>query len=131
MLENAAKMRDKKVVTMGEIMLRLTPPKYQMIEQAQSMEVVYGGGEANVAVSLSRFGLKSSFVSKLPNNPTGLSAEHHLNRFGVSTEHMVHGGDRLGIYFLEKGFSIRPTQILYDRNHSAFALSKLDEYDFD
>lgn len=131
MLENAAKMREKKVVTMGEIMLRLTPPKYQMIEQAQSMEVVYGGGEANVAVSLSRFGLKSSFVSKLPNNPIGLSAEHHLNQFGVSTEHMVHGGDRLGIYFLEKGFSIRPTQILYDRNHSAFALSKVDEYDFD
>ncbi len=125
------KMERKKVVTMGEIMLRLSPPQYQVIEQAQNMEAVYGGGEANVAVSLSRFGLKSSFVSKLPNNPIGLSAEHQLNQFGVSTEHMIYGGDRLGIYFLEKGFSIRPSKILYDRNNSAFALSKEEEYDFE
>ncbi|WP_338472526.1 sugar kinase [Niallia sp. XMNu-256] len=128
---HVGKTEKKKVVTMGEIMLRLAPPNYQMIEQAQSMEVVYGGGEANVAVSLSKLGLKSSFVSKLPNNPIGLSAEHHLNQFGVSTEHMIYGGDRLGIYFLEKGFSVRPSKIIYDRNNSSFAMSTIDEYDFE
>ena len=119
---HVGKMKKKKVVTMGEIMLRLTPPNHQMIQQAQSMEVVYGGGEANVAVSLSKLGLKSSFVSKLPNNPIGLSAEQHLNQFGVSTEHMIYGGDRLGIYFLEKGFSIRPSKIIYDRNTFFFCI---------
>ena len=121
----------KKVVTMGEIMLRLSAPGYQKIEQAQSFDAVYGGGEANVAVSLSQLGLDSSFVSKLPDNVLGHSANQFLNRFGVSTDHMVYGGDRIGIYFLEKGYSIRSSKIVYDRAGSSFAQSKIDEYDFE
>ena len=121
----------KKVVTMGEIMLRLSAPHYQEIEQAQSFDVNYGGGEANVAISLSRLGLNSSFVSKLPNNSLGYSANQFLNRFGVKTDQMIFGGDRLGIYFLEKGYSIRSSKIIYDRKDSAFATSKVDEYDFE
>jgi 2-dehydro-3-deoxygluconokinase len=121
----------KKVVTMGEIMLRLSAPNYQKIVQAQSFDVTYGGGEANVAVSLAKLGLNSSFVTKLPNNPLGTSAEEYLNRFGVSTNHILHGGERLGIYFLEKGYSIRPSKVYYDRQYSAFATSKAEEYDFE
>ena len=121
----------KKVVTMGEIMLRLSAPHYQEIEQAQSFDVNYGGGEANVAISLSRLGLNSSFVSKLPNNSLGYSANQFLNRFGVKTDQMIFGGDRLGIYFLEKGYSIRSSKIIYDRKDSAFATSKVEEYDFE
>ena len=120
----------KKVVTMGEIMLRLSTPNYQKIEQSQSFDANYGGGEANVAISLSQLGLKSSFVSKLPNNSLGNSANQFLNQYGVSTDHMVYGGDRLGIYFLEKGYSIRSSKIVYDRHGSAFATSNVDEYDF-
>ena len=121
----------KKVVTMGEIMLRLSTPNYQKIEQSQSFDANYGGGEANVAISLSQLGLKSSFVSKLPNNSLGNSANQFLNQYGVSTDHMVYGGDRLGIYFLEKGYSIRSSKIVYDRHGSAFATSNMDEYDFE
>ncbi|WP_342433182.1 sugar kinase [Neobacillus sp. FSL H8-0543] len=121
----------KKVVTLGEIMLRLSAPNYQKIVQAQSFDAVYGGGEANVAVSLAKFGLISSFVTKVPENALGTSAEQQLNRFGVRTNHVLHGGDRLGIYFFEKGYSIRPSKVYYDRNYSAFALSKVEEYDFD
>ena len=121
----------KKVVTMGEIMLRLSTPGYQKIQQAQGFDVHYGGGEANVAIGLSQLGLHSSFVSKLPDNALGYSANQFLNRFGVGTDHMVFGGDRIGIYFLEKGYSIRSSKIIYDRSGSAFAESKVAEYDFD
>ena len=121
----------KKVVTMGEIMLRLSTPNYQKIEQSQSFDANYGGGEANVAISLSQLGLKSSFVSKLPNSSLGNSANQFLNQYGVSTDHMVYGGDRIGIYFLEKGYSIRSSKIVYDRHGSAFATSNMDEYDFE
>ena len=91
----------------------------------------YGGGEANVAISLSRLGLNSPFVSKLPNNSLGYSANQFLNRFGVKTDQMIFGGDGLGIYFLEKGYSIRSSKIIYDRKDSAFSLSKVDEYEFE
>lgn len=121
----------KKVVTLGEIMLRLSPPNFQTIEQAHQFDVVYGGGEANVAISLSRLGLKSEFVSKLPNNPLGASAEHFLNQFGVETNHIKHGEGRLGIYFLEKGYSIRSSKVYYDRTGSVFSQSQLSDYDFD
>ncbi|MBP3041489.1 sugar kinase [Bacillaceae bacterium Marseille-Q3522] len=121
----------KKVVTMGEIMLRLSAPNYQKFEQVRSFDVVYGGAEANVAISLARFGLPSWFVSKLPNNAIGASAMQHLNHYGVKTDHILFGGDRLGIYFLEKGFSLRPSKVIYDREHSSFAISKVEEYDFD
>lgn len=121
----------KKIVTLGEIMLRLSPPRFQIIEHAHNFNAVYGGGEANVAISLSRLGLRSSFISKLPKNPLGVSAEQYLNRFGVTTEHMLYGGDRLGIYFLEKGFSIRSSKVFYDRRHSAITTARLEEFDFD
>ena len=120
----------RKVVTMGEIMLRLSTPGHQRVKQAQAFDIHYGGGEANVAIGLSQLGLNSSFVSKLPNNDLGISADEFLNRYGVETDHMVFGGDRMGIYFLEKGHSIRPSKIFYDRIGSAFAGSKASEYDF-
>lgn len=112
-------------------MLRLSPPRFQIIEQAHAFDAVYGGGEANVAISLSRLGLRSSFISKLPNNPLGVSAEQYLNRFGVTTDHMLYGGDRLGIYFLEKGYSIRSSKVFYDRKNSAITTARLEEFDFD
>ncbi|WP_175384432.1 sugar kinase [Bacillus sp. FJAT-27225] len=120
----------KKVVTMGEIMLRLSTPGHERFNQAQIFDVHYGGGEANVAIGLSQLGVNSSFVSKLPDNALGTSAAEFLNRYGVETEHMLFGGERIGIYFLEKGYSIRPSKIIYDRSGSAFAESKTSEYDF-
>ncbi|WP_394237005.1 PfkB family carbohydrate kinase [Niallia oryzisoli] len=121
----------KKVVTLGEIMLRLSAPNYQKIVQTQSFDAVYGGGEANVAISLAKFGLDSSFVTKVPDHAIGTSAIQQLNRFGVKTDHVIRGGERLGIYFFEKGFSIRASKVYYDRKHSSFAMSKREEYDFD
>lgn len=121
----------KKVVTMGEIMLRLSTQGFQKIEQSQTFGTIYGGGEANVAVSLSQLGLSSSFVSKLPRNALGASAVQHLRKYGVLTNQIVFGGDRLGIYFLEKGYSVRSSKVIYDRKYSAFSLSKVEEYDFD
>jgi len=95
----------KKVVTFGEIMLRLTPPNYQRIVQAQSLDVIYGGGEANVAVTLANFGLDAYYVTKLPPNPLGQAALNELRRFGVKTDYIAWGGSRLGIYFCENGAS--------------------------
>lgn len=120
----------KKVVAFGEIMLRLSPPGYQLFEQAQAFEAVYGGSEANVAISLARFGIKTDFVTRLPQNPLGEAARQYLNRYGVSTDHIVYGGDRLGIYFLEKGYSIRPSQVVYDRHHSSFATARPADFNF-
>ena len=120
-----------RVVTFGEILLRLTTPNYKKIEQAQSFDVHYGGGEANVAVLLSQLGLQSSFVSKLPENTLGKSAKQFLQQNGVQTGHIVYGGERLGIYFLEKGFSIRPSSVLYDRQNSSFANSKMEDFDWE
>jgi 2-dehydro-3-deoxygluconokinase len=112
-------------------MLRLSPPRFQKIEQAHLFEAVYGGSEANVAISLSKLGLKCSFVSKLPKNPLGVSAEEYLKKCGVLTNHMIYGGERLGIYFLEKGFSIRTSKVIYDRKGSSFSTAKLEEFEFD
>ena len=109
-------------------MLRLSPPGYQKINQANYFDIHYGGGEANVSIGLAQLGLNSVFVSKIPNNEVGSSAIQFLNRYGVDTKHVVLGEGRLGIYFLEKGYSIRPSKILYDRKNSSFCTSKLDEY---
>lgn len=121
----------KKVVTMGEIMLRLSTPRYERFVQADSFDVVYGGGEANVAVSLANYGLTPYFVSKLPKNPIGDSAVNHLRRFGVNTDYIARGGDRVGIYFLETGASMRPSKVVYDRAHSAIAEADIADFDFD
>lgn len=121
----------KKVVTLGEIMLRLSPPENERFIQADSFDVTYGGGEANVAVALCNYGLNGIFVSKIPDNPIGQAAINHLRRFGVDTRNISRGGDRLGIYFLETGASVRASQVLYDRAHSAIAEADISDFDFD
>lgn len=120
-----------KVVTLGEIMLRLTPPANKRIVQAESFNVIYGGGEANVAVSLANFGLDSFFVSRLPDNLVGQAAVNELRRFGVKTDYIKRGGDRLGIYFCENGVSQRSSNVIYDRAMSAIATAKSGEFDWD
>ena len=122
---------NKKVVTFGEIMLRLTPLNYKRIVQADSFDVIYGGGEANVSVTLANFGLESYYVTKLPNNPVGQAALNELRRYGVKTDYIVRGGDRLGIYFCENGASQRPSKVIYDRAHSAIAEAKPEDFDWD
>ena len=121
----------KKVVTLGEIMLRLSTPDYKRFVQSDSFDVTYGGGEANVAAALCNYGLNGTFVTKVPNNPIGQSAINHLRRYGVDTQFIVRGGDRLGIYFLESGASMRASQVLYDRAGASIAEVELDEFDFD
>jgi len=112
---------DKKVVAFGEIMLRLSPPGYLRLIQVDSLDVTYGGGESNVAVSLANYGVSSYFITKLPKNPLGQAAANHMRRFGVNTDHILWGGERLGIYFAETGASQRPSQVVYDRSRSSIA----------
>ncbi len=120
-----------KIVTMGEIMLRLSTPGFTRFVQADSFDVCYGGGEANVALSLSNYGHEAYFVSKVPDNDIGQSAINSLRAFGVHTEHIVRGGERLGIYYLETGASMRPSKVIYDRAHSAIAEADPSDFDFD
>ena len=119
-----------KIVTFGEIMMRLNPEGYQRFVQADKFEATYAGGEANVAVSLANYGLAASFVTKLPANPLGESARNEVRRFGVSTEDIVWGGPRLGIYFVEKGASQRASKVVYDRAGSSIALAKRGDFDW-
>lgn len=120
-----------KAVTLGELMLRLQPDNYLRFVQCDHLEATFGGGEANVAVSLANYGVDAAFVSKLPSHEIGQAALNSLRRYGVDTSKIVRGGDRLGIYFLEKGASQRPSKVIYDRANSAFALSEASEYDWD
>ena len=120
-----------KAVTFGELMLRLAPEGYLRFVQADKFTVTFGGGEANVAVSLANYGVDAAFVSKLPNNDIGQAAVNSLRRFGVDTSKIVRGGDRIGIYFLEKGASQRPSKVIYDRAASAIALAKKEDFDWD
>ncbi|MCX7824150.1 MAG: sugar kinase [Verrucomicrobiae bacterium] len=109
------------VVTFGEIMLRLTPPGFQRILQTSVFEVRYGGGEANVAVSLAMLGRPVAFVTRLPKNDVAQRCINELRAVGVDTSRILRGGERMGIYFLEAGASQRPSTVLYDRAHSAIA----------
>ncbi|MBC2838698.1 sugar kinase [Robiginitalea sp. SC105] len=111
----------KKVITFGEIMLRLSPPGFLRFSQANSLDVVYGGGESNVAVSLANFGVPVDFVTRLPDNPLGQCALMELRKRGVGTGRILFGGERLGIYFLETGAVSRGSQVVYDRANSAMA----------
>ena len=111
----------KKVVTFGEIMLRLAPPGFLRFSQANSFDVVYGGGESNVAVSLANYGVPVDFVTRLPKNDIGECALMEMRKRGVGTDNIVYGGDRLGIYFLETGAVSRGSKVVYDRAHSAMA----------
>lgn len=121
----------KKVVTLGEIMLRLSTPGFGRFVQADSFDVTYGGGEANVAASLCNYGLNGVFVSRVPDNPIGQSAINHLRRYGVDTRFMAKGGSRLGIYFLETGASMRASQVVYDRANAAISEAKSSDFDWD
>lgn len=121
----------KKVITFGEIMLRLAPEGCLRFVQADSFGVTYGGGEANVAVSLANYGLDARFVTKLPAHEIGQAAVNALRRYGVDTSHIVRGGSRIGIYFLEKGASQRPSKVIYDRAGSAVSLAKPSEFNWE
>lgn len=121
----------KKIITFGEIMLRLAPKGYYRIVQADSFGASYGGGEANVAVSLANFGMDAGFVTKLPSHEIGQSAVNALRQFGVDTSNIVRGGERVGIYFLEKGASQRPSKVIYDRAGSAIAEAKDGDFDWE
>ena len=121
----------KKVVTLGEIMMRLSTPGFERFVQSDSFDVTYGGGEANVAVAVSNYGLNGVFVSKVPDNALGQAAINHIRRYGVDTQYIARGGKRLGIYFLETGASARASQVIYDRADASIAELDASELDFD
>ena len=118
-------------VTFGEIMMRLNPEGYYRLRQADRLEVSYAGGEANVAASLSQLGMDAAFVTKLPDNDLGKCVVGELGRYGVDTRSIVFGGPRLGIYFIEKGASQRPSKVIYDRAGSSIALAQPDDFDWE
>ena len=120
-----------KIVTMGEIMLRLSTPGNNRYVQSDSFLVNYGGGEANVAVSLANYHHDAYFISKVPTHEIGQAAINSLRQFGVKTDHVARGGDRLGIYYLETGASLRPSKVIYDRKHSSMCEATLSDFDFD
>ena len=112
---------EKKIITFGEIMLRLATPEHQRFTQATSLNATFGGGEANVAVSLANYGLNAEYVTRLPENDLGQAVLMDLRKHNVGTHHIIYGGDRLGIYFLETGAVSRPSKVIYDRANSSIA----------
>ena len=120
----------KKIITFGEIMLRLAPRGYERFLQSPHFEATFGGAEANVAVALAGFGMDAAFVTKVPQNPIGKAALAELNKFGVDTSFCAFGGERLGIYYLEKGAGPRPSLCVYDRKGSAIAESNAADFDW-
>ncbi len=120
-----------RIVTFGEVMLRLAPNGYYRFFQNDQMQASFGGGEANVAVSLANFGMDAAYVTKLPKHAIGQAAVDSLRYFGVDTAKIVRGGDRVGIYFLEKGASQRGSVCIYDRAHSAIAEAKPEDFNWD
>ena len=121
----------KRIVTLGEIMLRLSPEGNKRIMQADRFEVCFGGGEANAAVLLSGLGFDSEFVTAIPDNAIGDRAVAELRKYGVSTEHISRKGPRLGIYYMEPGSSVRPSNVIYDRAGSSIALARPEDFDLD
>ena len=120
-----------KIITFGEIMLRLAPDGYYRFVQAENYGATFGGGEANVSVSLANYGLDTAFVTKLPSHEIGQAAVNSLRRFGVDTNFITRGGPRVGIYYLEKGASQRPSKVIYDRAGSSIALAEKQDFDWD
>lgn len=120
----------KRIITFGEIMLRLAPEGYYRFLQADTFGATFGGGEANVAVSLANYGMDAAFVTKLPAHDIGQAAVNSLRRYGVDTSKITRGGDRVGIYFLEKGASQRPSKVIYDRAYSSIAMAKPEDFDW-
>jgi 2-dehydro-3-deoxygluconokinase len=121
---------NKKVATFGEILLRLSPPDHQRIIQANSFDAVYGGSEANVAVCLSRFGIPSKIITKVPNNEIGEACVQFFRQHGIDVSQIKRDKNRLGIYFLEKGISLRPSKVIYDRTNSSISLSRRGDFDW-
>lgn len=120
-----------KVITFGEIMLRLSTPGYLRFNQARQFDATFGGGEANVAVSLANFGMDADFVTRLPDNDIARSCVQELRSFGVGTDKIIYGGERLGIYFLETGAVARPSKVIYDRAHSSISTIASGMIDWD
>ncbi|MGB5667502.1 MAG: sugar kinase [Maribacter sp.] len=112
----------KKLITFGEVMMRLSPPGYEKFSQASSFELVYGGGEANVAISCAYLGMKAAHVTRFPDNALGKAATQFLRKHWLSTEHVIYGDDMMGKYFLEKGAVHRPSEVIYEREGSSFSL---------
>ena len=121
----------KRVVTLGEIMLRLSAPGHERLFQSSSLQATFGGGEANVAVSLAAFGVDAALVTALPRGPIGEAAIGELRRHGVDTSTIVRSGERVGIYFLETGSDDRPSVVVYDRAHSAISEARPGSFDWD
>lgn len=119
-----------KFITFGEIMLRLAPLGYERFVQAKEFSAIYGGGEANVAVSLANYGKEAYFVTKLPKHEIGQSAVNELRKFGVNTSYIARGGNRLGIYFCEKGASQRPSKVIYDRANTSISEANSEDFDW-
>lgn len=120
-----------KVITMGEIMLRLSTPNNEKFIQADEFDVNYGGGEANVAVSLANYGHDAEFVTAVPDNEIGECAVAALRKYNVETKHIARCGERLGIYYLESGSSMRPSKVVYDRAHSSISTAIEADFNFD
>ena len=120
-----------KVITFGEVMLRLVPHNYLRFVQAEDFEATFGGGEANVAVSLAGFGVDAAFVTKLPSHEIGQMAVNSLRRYGVDTSLITRGGSRVGIYYMEKGASQRPSKVIYDRAGSSIATAKKEDFNWE
>lgn len=120
-----------RIVTMGEILMRLSTKNYEKFVQAEDFHICYGGSEANVAVSLANFGQDSVYITKVPDNPIGKSAVASLKKYGVHTEYVAFGGERLGIYYLETGAGLRPSNVIYDRADSAMCHATEQDFDFD
>ena len=121
----------KKIVTMGEIMLRLSTPNNEKFIQADEFDINYGGGEANVAVSCANYGHKAEFVTAVPDNEIGECAVAALRKYGVEVDHIAKCGERLGIYYLETGAAMRPSKVVYDRAHSSISTATAKDFDFD
>ncbi|MDR1325190.1 MAG: sugar kinase [Treponema sp.] len=119
-----------KIITFGEIMLRLAPAGYYRFTQATAFQATFGGGEANVAVALASLGMDAAFVTKLPKHEIGQTAVNKLRQFGVDTSKIVRGGERIGVYYLEKGASQRPSKVIYDRAGSAIATATAADFDW-
>lgn len=120
-----------RVLSFGEVLLRLASPGYTKLFQKDSLDATFCGAEANVAVSLSIFGLESQFLTKLPEGDVGTAAANSLRYFGVDTSKVIYGKGRMGIYYLEKGASQRPSKVIYDRAYSAVSLAERDDFDWD
>ncbi len=120
-----------RIIALGEVMLRLSPPGFERLLQSPVLETTFGGGESNTAVSLAQLGLHAALVTALPNNPLGEACIRFLSGYGVDTSLIQRGGQRMGLYFLEAGASQRPSQVIYDRAHSAMAEAAADSFDWD